>query len=85
MEKGLYHTPLEGALRQCPWIVSRRQGEEFPRELLMSVESHDRSGLLKMDQPLSSFSERRFGARFVLSKLIPFPPEVSHVSTKNPS
>ena len=85
MEKGLYHTPLEEALRQCPWIVSRRKGEEFPMELLVSVESNDRSGLLKMDQPLSSFSERRFGARFVLSKLIPFPQEVSHVSTKNPS
>ncbi len=85
MEKGLYHTPLEEALKQCPWIVSRRKGEEFPRELLMSVDSDDGYGLLKMDQPLSSFSERRFGARFVLSKLIPFPQEVSHVSTKNPS
>ena len=85
MEKGLYHTPLEEALRQCPWIVSRRKGEEFPKELLVSFESNDGSGLLKMDQPLSSFSERRFGARFVLSKLIPFPQEVSNVSTKNPS
>jgi len=32
-----------------------------------------------MDQPLSSFAERRFGARFVRSKWIPFPQEVHHV------
>lgn len=85
IEKGLRDAPLEEALKQCPWIVSRRQGEEFPPELLVSLESNDGSGLLKMDQPLASFSEWRFGARFVLSKLIPFPQEVSHVSTKNPS
>ena len=85
LEKGVRDAPLEEALQQCPWIGSLRKGEEFPRELLVSVESHDRSGLLKMDQPLSSFSERRFGARFVLSKLISFPQEVSNVSTKNPS
>jgi CRISPR system Cascade subunit CasD len=83
MEKGLYHAPLEEALRQCPWIASRRKGEELPKELLVSFESKDGSGLLKMDQPLSSFSERRFGARFVLSKLIPFPPEVNNVSAQN--
>lgn len=83
IKKGLRDAPLEEALKQCPWIVSLRKGEEFPRELLVSVESNDGSGLLKMDQPLSSFSERRFGARFVLSKLIPFPQEVSNVSTKN--
>jgi len=85
IEKGLRDAPLEEALKQCPWIVSLRKGEEFPKELLVSVESSDGSGLLKMDQPLSAFSERRFGARFVLSKLIPFPQEVSHVSAKNPS
>jgi CRISPR system Cascade subunit CasD len=85
MAKGLYHAPLEEALRQCPWIASRRKGEELPKELLVSFESKDGSGLLKMDQPLSSFSERHFGARFVRSKLIPFPPEVSHVSAQNPS
>ena len=80
MEKGLYQAPLEEALKQCFWIASRRQGKELPQELLVSFESHDGSGLLKMDQPLSSFSERRFGARFVHSQLIPFPQEVSHVS-----
>ncbi len=80
MEKGLKDAPLEEALKQCPWIVSRRKGEEFPKELLVSFESNDGSGILKMDQPLSSFSERRFGARFVRSKLIHFYHEVSHVS-----
>ncbi len=85
MENGLWDATLEEALRQCPWIVSRRKGEEFPKELLVSLESKDGSGLLKMDQPLASFSERRFGARFVLSKLISFPQEVSNVFAKNPS
>jgi CRISPR system Cascade subunit CasD len=85
IEQGLWDEPLEEALKQRPWIVSRRKGEEFPKELLVSFESNDGSGLLKMDQPLASFSERHFGARFVLSKLIPFPQEVSHVSAKNPS
>lgn len=80
MEKGLRDAPLDEALKQCPWIVSRRKGEEFPKELLVSFESNDGSGILKMDQPLSSFSERRFGARFVRSKLIHFYDEVSHVS-----
>ena len=80
MEKGMKDAPLEEALKQCPWIVSRRKGEEFPKELLVSFESNDGSGILSMDQPLSSFSERRFGARFVRSKLIHFYDEVSHVS-----
>jgi len=32
-----------------------------------------------MDQPLSSFAERRFGSRFVHSEWIPFPQEVTYV------
>lgn len=54
-------------------------GEKPPEQLLVSFESGDGSGVLKMDQPLSSFAERRFGARFVRSEWIPFPQEVSHV------
>lgn len=57
-----------------------RKWEELPDKLLVSLESEDRSGALKMDQPLSSFAERRFGARFVRSEWIPFPQEVTHVS-----
>jgi CRISPR system Cascade subunit CasD len=43
------------------------------------MESEDESGVLKMDQPLSSFAERRFGARFVRSEWIPFHQEVTRV------
>jgi len=46
---------------------------------LVSLESDDVSGVLRMDQLLSSFAERRFGARFVRSEWILFPQGVSHV------
>ena len=39
-------------------------------QLLASLESQDGSGALRMDQPLSSFAERRFGARHVRSEWI---------------
>jgi CRISPR system Cascade subunit CasD len=67
------------ALKQQPWVASPRKWEEPPKELLVSMESEDGSGVLKMDQPLSSFAERRFGARFVRSEWIPFHQEVTRV------
>lgn len=76
---GLKEGALLEALKRYPWISSPRKWEEPPGELLLSVESEDGSGVLKMDQPLSSFAERRFGARFVRSEWIPFPQEVPHV------
>ena len=64
-----------------PLAVDRRAGkwEKRPEKLLVSWESGDGTGVLKMDQPLSSFAERRFGARFVTSERVPFPEEASHV------
>jgi CRISPR system Cascade subunit CasD len=79
IEKGLLDSPLRESLAQWPWIGTQRRWEELPTMLLVSFESADRSGVLKMDQPLSSFAERRFGARFVRSEWIPFPQEVPHV------
>lgn len=78
-EDGLQNNPLQDVLRQWPWIALLRKWEAHPEKLLISFESRDGSGLLKMDQPLSSFADRRFGARFVRSEWIPFPKEVSHV------
>ncbi len=78
-EDGLRDAPLLDVLRQWPWIVSKRKAEEVPEKLLMSFESGDATGVLRMDQPLSSFADRRFGARFVRSEWIPFPLEVAHV------
>ena len=80
MENAVQDTPLREALARCPWIATLRKWEELPEKLLVSFESEDGSGVLKMDQPLSSFAERRFGARFVHSEWIPFPQGVTHVS-----
>lgn len=79
IENGVQDVPLRDALARWPWIASQRRWEELPEKLLVSFESEDRSGVLKMDQPLSSFAERRFGARFVRSEWIPFPQEVTRV------
>jgi CRISPR system Cascade subunit CasD len=79
MKDGLQDAPLRKVLEQWPWIASPRKWEKLPEKLLVSFESEDEAGVLKMDQPLSSFSERRFGARFVRSEWIPFSQEVTHV------
>lgn len=79
MEDGLQDAPLRDVLTRWPWIASMRKWEVPPERLLVSFESKEGYGVLKMDQPLSSFAERRFGARFVLSEWIPFPKEVAHV------
>ncbi|HSL03105.1 MAG TPA: type I-E CRISPR-associated protein Cas5/CasD [Nitrospiraceae bacterium] len=80
MENAVQDAPLREALARCPWIATLRKWEELPEKLLVSFESEDGSGVLKMDQPLSSFAERRFGARFVHSEWILFPQGVTHVS-----
>lgn len=79
IQNGFLDAPLREALERWPWISSTRKREKSPEKLLVSFESNDGSGVLKMDQPLSSFAERRFGARFVRSELIDFPQEVAHV------
>jgi len=79
MRDGLQDASLPDVLRRWPWITSKRNQEAPPEMLLVSFESSDGTGVLKMDQPLSSFAERRFGARFVRSEWIPFPQEATHV------
>lgn len=79
IEEGVQEGALRDALASWPWIASLRRWEQPPENLLISMESRDGTGILKMDQPLSCFSARRFGARFVRSEWIPFPGEASHV------
>jgi CRISPR system Cascade subunit CasD len=79
IDNGVQDAPLRDVLSRWPWIASKRKWEELPEKLLISFESEDGSGVLKMDQPLTSFAERRFGARFVRSEWILFPEEVSDV------
>jgi CRISPR system Cascade subunit CasD len=61
---GLQEKPLREALREYQWLGSG----EVPQKLLFSWESEDGAGSLRMDQLLSSFAERRFGSRFVVSQ-----------------
>lgn len=68
---------LREALIKYPWIGRGRA----PEQLLFSFESADSSGRMVMDQPLSNFIERRFGARFVVSEWIPFSQEVAHAAS----
>lgn len=83
IENGLVELQFREALARWPWIASRRKWEVPPDKILVSFESDDGSGVLKMDQPLSSFAERRFGARIVRSEWIPFPQEVADVPAPN--
>ena len=71
---GLREGPLRDALLCYPWLGSG----EPPTRILCSWESTDGSGAFRMDQPLSSFAERRIGSRLVLSEWVSFPAEVPH-------
>jgi len=80
IKDGIQDTTLLDTLKSFPWLGTLRKWEEKPPEqLLISVDSDDGTGVLKMDQPLSSFADRRFGARFVRSEWIAFPGEVANV------
>lgn len=60
---------LRIALIEWPSIALRAP-RPLDTPLVLSLESPNRSGLMKMDQPLSSFAERRFGPRFVVSEVL---------------
>lgn len=75
---GVIDVPLLEALAATPWIATPRRGETAPERLLVSMESADGSGTLRMDQPLSSFAERRFGARYVCPEWVNFQQRDAH-------
>lgn len=72
LENGIWDEPLEVALTKHPCLDPRRE-EGKGEELLLSLESDRQEGRLRMDQPLSSFAERRFGSRYVVSRSVPCP------------
>ncbi len=78
LDEGVVDAPLLEALSTRPWIATPRRFEPAPGRLLVSIESADGSGALRMDQPLSSFAERRFGARFVRSEWVNLQQEDTH-------
>ncbi len=75
----IQEAPLRDVLTRQPWMTKRRKEEPLPERLRLSLESPDGTGSLRMDQLLSSFAERRFGARFITSEWIPFPGEAANV------
>ncbi len=75
---GLLDRQLTEALTTWHWIGGRYPEENPPKQLLCSWESVDGSGTMRMDLPLSSFSERRFGARFVRSEWVELIRKVNH-------
>lgn len=77
LDDGVVDAPLLPALAARPWLTALRRGESMPERLLVSLESTDGSGALRMDQLLSSFAERRFGARHVRSEWITLEREAS--------
>lgn len=78
LDGGVVDRPLLDALATWPWLAVPRKWEAIPERLLVSIESSDGTGALRMDQPLSSFAERRFGARYVRSDWVNLTAEVSH-------
>lgn len=78
LEGGVSDAPLLEALKARPWIAAPRRFESAPERLLVSLESPDGSGALRMDQPLSSFAERRFGARSVRATWVTVQQENNH-------
>lgn len=70
LEGGVVDESLMSALAAFPWLTTTRRGEVVPKRLLVSLESTDGSGALRMDQLLSSFADRRFGARHVRSEWV---------------
>lgn len=73
MENAVVDAPLRAALVQWPRLVPPRKQDPMAEGLVISIESSDGAGLLKMDQPLSSFAQRRFGPRFVFSEVVDVP------------
>jgi CRISPR system Cascade subunit CasD len=77
LEDGIRDMPLRKAFSAYPYL-----GRDTPPEsLLISIESEDGTGRMAMDQPLSSFAERRFGSRFVVSEMISLSQEAANAAT----
>jgi CRISPR system Cascade subunit CasD len=79
LDNGIVDAPLVDVFAGWPWIATPRRSENSPKKLLVSLESQDGTGVLRMDQPLSSFAERRFGARYVRSDWVSLVHEATDV------
>lgn len=68
LEGGLLDSSLEQALLVYPPLLGNSASKRVadPR-LILETQDEREGGALRMDQPLSSFAERRFGPRYVTS------------------
>jgi CRISPR system Cascade subunit CasD len=79
LDDGLCQQPLEEALKGYRWLgASGRGGTRAERPTYrMVLERPDAAeGAMRMDQPLGPFAERRFGARFVVTRTWRVPDDV---------
>lgn len=77
LNDGLSDMPLREALSLYQYLGK----DPAPQSLLFSFESTDGTGRMVMDQPLSSFAERLFGSRFVVSEMLPISTEAAYAAS----
>ena len=73
LKDGLRDEPLETALSLYPLRDRDKSAIRPGAKLLLSLENDRDEGRMCMDVPLAAFSERHFGARFVISKMVGAP------------
>jgi CRISPR system Cascade subunit CasD len=66
LKDGIQDLPLEKALNDYPFLLNEGQLVRNPTPTRLLLEAQ--RGSLRMDQPISSFADRQFGARFVEAK-----------------
>lgn len=77
LKEGIQEESLQEVILKWPCLAVYNKAQRPPS--LRTIIEHPLEGALRMDQPLAPFSERRFGARHVVSESIPFPAEVTRV------
>jgi CRISPR system Cascade subunit CasD len=77
LKDGLCDKPLRQAMSSYLFLGR----EPAPQSLLFSFESTDGTGRMVMDQPLSSFAERRFGSRFIVSEMLQILQEAAYAAS----
>jgi CRISPR system Cascade subunit CasD len=81
LDDGVVEDGLGAALKRgCPLLVAPGKDETRPVRRFV-IESRERVGSLRMDEPRSSFAERKFAARYVETRYW----EVEHVPEQTPA
>ena len=71
LEGAIRDDGLRDALLAWPRIVAPRQ--EHKGKPLRLILEHESAGAVRLDQPVASFAERRFGPRYIVSEAIHVP------------